>query len=198
MNEQEAFWSGSFGTSYIDRNSGRDLIEANKALFAEVFRHTGSVTSLIEFGANIGLNLEAIHELDPKIHLEAVEINFDAACQLASKRICDVHVGSMLRYVPQAKRQMALAKGILIHISEEHLPVAYRTLFEASSKFVVMAEYYAKQPTSLSYRGHTNKLFKRDFGFEFASINPDAKLIHREFFGKDRGQDDLTVWIFGR
>ena len=40
------------------------------------------MTSCLEFGANIGMNLKALQLLYPDIHLQAVEINHDAATQV--------------------------------------------------------------------------------------------------------------------
>lgn len=195
MNEQEAFWSGSFGTSYIDRNSGRDLIEANKALFAEVFLHTGEIGSVIELGANIGLNLVAIHEMHPSIRLEAVEINHEAAWTLANRGIADVHFGSLLRYRPQRTCDLSFTKGVLIHLAVEDRPAAYDVLYKASHEFVLMAEYFAPENTEIEYRGNRGKLFKADFGTEFQQRFPDVELVSKWFVGKDQGQDSLTVWL---
>jgi hypothetical protein len=60
--EQEAFWAGSFGDEYSDRNIGNGWIASNTALFAKVLDRTRKVRSIVEFGANIGLNLRAIDQ----------------------------------------------------------------------------------------------------------------------------------------
>ena len=57
---QEEFWAGDFGDNYIDRNRSEAYLAANTALFSEVFKSTNSVSSVIEFGANVGLSLQAI------------------------------------------------------------------------------------------------------------------------------------------
>ena len=61
--EQEAFWAGEFGDEYSDRNIGAGWIAANTSLFAKVLDRTRGVKSVVEFGANIGLNLRAIDTL---------------------------------------------------------------------------------------------------------------------------------------
>jgi spore coat polysaccharide biosynthesis protein SpsF len=58
--EQEKFWMGDFGNKYSERNIGGQLISSNIALFSKILLRTINVKSVIEFGANIGLNLIAI------------------------------------------------------------------------------------------------------------------------------------------
>lgn len=80
--EQEQFWASTFGNEYIDRNKDIHYISSNIALFAQILNKTLHVQSVIEFGANIGLNLLAIKQLLPKVELSAVEINQKAAAEL--------------------------------------------------------------------------------------------------------------------
>ncbi|MBG0749208.1 MAG: hypothetical protein I4E98_21925, partial [Planktothrix agardhii KL2] len=56
VTEQEKFWSQGFGDEYTHRNQGDSLIARNLALFSKIFSHTQKINSLIEFGANRGLN----------------------------------------------------------------------------------------------------------------------------------------------
>lgn len=80
--EQENFWSGEFGNDYITRNRGEFSIASNLALFSKILSKTHKVRSLIEFGANIGLNLQAIQLLLPEVKISAVEINSTAVKEL--------------------------------------------------------------------------------------------------------------------
>ena len=64
--EQEAFWAGEFGTEYIQRNQGDALLASNLDFFAKALRAMRSVSTCIEFGANIGMNLKALKLLHPK------------------------------------------------------------------------------------------------------------------------------------
>lgn len=41
--EQENFWSGEFGDSYVDRNFSGKLIASNVSIFSKIFRHTDGV-----------------------------------------------------------------------------------------------------------------------------------------------------------
>lgn len=46
------------------------------------------------------------------------------------------------------------------------LPEIYDKLFTASQRYILVAEYYNPSPVEIIYRGHSNRLFKRDFAGE--------------------------------
>lgn len=175
--EQEAFWAGDFGDEYIGRNDSPRLVAANMALFAKVLQHTRNVGSIIEFGANIGMNLHALRQLLPQTSLSAIEINQRAAGILRALGYVTVHEGSILDFKASTQYDMALIKGVLIHIAPEQLPNVYDALYAASSRYVCVVEYYNPTPVSVSYRGHTERLFKRDFAGELMDRHPNLRLL---------------------
>ena len=65
VTEQESFWQGEFGNQYSDRNKNEKLLASNLSLFSSVLKSTGKIDSLIEFGANIGMNLKSLKKLLP-------------------------------------------------------------------------------------------------------------------------------------
>jgi len=81
--EQEEFWAGEFGTQYIQRNAGDELLASNLMFFSKALVRAQEVSSCIEFGANIGMNLKALKLLYPKQEQHAIEINQDAVAELA-------------------------------------------------------------------------------------------------------------------
>ena len=74
--DQEAFWRGTFGGEYSDRNRGSGWIAANRALFAQILKRTSAVDSILELGSNIGLNRMALRVLLPQASLAPVEITY--------------------------------------------------------------------------------------------------------------------------
>ena len=70
---QERFWAGEFGTDYSARNQGAD--RHRRRCGVEVLRQAAPLTSLCEFGANIGLNLVALGQLQPAAVRRAIEFN---------------------------------------------------------------------------------------------------------------------------
>ena len=67
--EQEKFWANEFGTEYIERNQGEQLLASNLNFFSKALQQAGRIESCIEFGANIGMNLKALQlpELTEKL-----------------------------------------------------------------------------------------------------------------------------------
>ncbi len=196
---QEDFWAGEFGNSYINRNQGSDLLASNLNFFSNALRRIDKTTSCLEFGANIGMNLRALHLLYPNMQLKAIEINKEAAKELAVS-IGDKNVfhGSIFDYPDTDTVELALIKGVLIHINPEMLTVVYEKLYKASSKYILVAEYYNPSPVAIDYRGHNDRLFKRDFAGEMLDTYPDLKLIDYGFSYKRDvlfPQDDITWFL---
>jgi pseudaminic acid biosynthesis-associated methylase len=197
--EQESFWAGEFGTDYIERNKSQQLLASNLHFFSKALKATGQLNSCIEFGANIGMNLKALQLLYPEIQLNGIEINTDAAKVLASL-IGDDNVinDSIFNFVNDSQVDLSLIKGVLIHINPDMLPIVYQKLYDASFKYILIAEYYNPSPVTISYRGHNERLFKRDFAGEFLSMFPNTELIDYGFsYRKDPAfpQDDITWFL---
>ncbi len=72
--EQERFWAGSFGSQYSERNQGDDLLASNLSLFSQALHKIQPIENMIEFGANIGMNLKALKLLFPNTNQYAIEI----------------------------------------------------------------------------------------------------------------------------
>ena len=112
--DQENFWAGEFGTDYIGRNEGDKILASNLNFFSKALRYTHQISSCLEFGANIGMNLKALQLLYPMMNLSGIEINKDAAKQL-TKLLGDknVHHGSIFDYPMDSKVDLSLIKGVL-------------------------------------------------------------------------------------
>ncbi|MDR1159244.1 MAG: hypothetical protein LBK69_01275 [Syntrophomonadaceae bacterium] len=195
--EQEFFWAGEFGDDYISRNSNKKLIAANVNLFSKILEKTRNVKSIIEFGANIGNNIDAIRSLFPDCDCSAVEINKKAADILRGKNV-KVYNASILDFTIEQKSDLSFTKGVLIHINPDELQTVYQKLYYASKKYILIVEYYNPVPVEINYRGHEGKLFKRDFAGELLDKYPDLSLIEYGFvYHRDNNfaQDDLTWFL---
>ena len=201
--EQEKFWAGEFGTEYSDRNVGANILASNLALFADIFKRVPKLSSVVEFGANIGLNLKALDLLYPGQAQSAVEIN-----EVAAKKINDAFPNtkvfnlSISDFEPgmlvDGPCDLALIKGVLIHINPEQLNMVYEKLYESSKRFILVCEYYNPKPDTVSYRGHADKLFRRDFAGELLDRYSDVNLVNYGFaYHRDPSfpQDDLTWFL---
>lgn len=197
--EQENFWAGEFGTEYIQRNQGEVLLASNLDFFAKALRTVRGVKSCIEFGANIGMNLKALKLLYPAQEQHGVEINADAARELA-RAIPPSHVyeSSILDFDVHRIWDLALIKGVLIHINPNVLPQVYDKLVAATGKYLLVAEYYNPVPVAIPYRGHAERLFKRDFAGEILDRHPHLELMDYGFaYRRDPNfpQDDITWFL---
>ena len=196
---QETFWAGEFGNSYIGRNNSKELLASNLNFFSVSLKNAGNLSSCLEFGANIGMNLKAISLLYPNCTLKAIEINEEAASELSNNiGASNVFNGSIFDYEIKGKVDVALIKGVLIHINPEMLKTVYTKLYEASLKYILIAEYYNPSPVAISYRGHMDRLFKRDFAGEMLDQFSDLELVDYGFsYKRDTTfpQDDITWFL---
>jgi pseudaminic acid biosynthesis-associated methylase len=196
--EQEKFWAGAFGDEYTTRNQGKTIIASNIALFAKILTRTQSIKSVIEFGANSGLNIQALHQLLPQARFSALEINQSAVDTLHQVPGLAVYHQSITDFIVDYKRDLVLIKGVLIHINPTLLPQVYDVLYNASARYICIAEYYNPTPLAISYRGHADKLFKRDFAGEILDRFSDLKLVDYGFaYRRDNlfAQDDITWFL---
>jgi pseudaminic acid biosynthesis-associated methylase len=197
--EQESFWAGAFGTEYIQRNQGDALLASNLDFFAKALRATRGVKTCIEFGANIGMNLKALKLLYPGVEQHGIEINVDAARELAQV-ISPGHVyqSSILDFNPTQNWDLVLIKGVLIHINPDVLPQVYDKLVASSGHYLLVAEYYNPAPVAIPYRGHKDRLFKRDFAGEIMERHSQMQLVDYGFaYRRDPSfpQDDITWFL---
>lgn len=196
---QEKFWAEDFGDEYISRNEAPELLASKTAMFAAVLGKTAGIGSVVEFGCNVGINLAALGRLVPEIEIHAVEINAQAV-ESCAKRLPAAKIthGSIFDYSPEKPCDLAFTCGVMIHLNPEMLPVTYEKLAAASSKYVLIAEYYNPNPVSIPYRGHDDRLFKRDFAREFMQAHPEYRLVAYEFVYRDDPAfplDDITWFL---
>lgn len=197
--EQETFWAGDFGTQYIARNQGDALLAANLDFFARALRSARGIKSCIEFGANIGMNLKALKLLHPGLQAHAIEINAEAARQLGEViPPPQIYKTSILEFTPLQTWDLVLIKGVLIHLNPDALPQVYDKLAAASGRYLMVAEYYNPVPVAIPYRGHLDRLYKRDFAGEIMERHPQFKLVDYGFvYRRDPNfpQDDVTWFL---
>lgn len=199
--EQEKFWAGEFGDEYCERdaNKGEFLKASNIASFSTIFSHTRGVKSIVEFGANTGMNLVAIRDVMPETELSVIELNARAVDKLKKNLdIKNVYHKSLLDFIPERKWDLVLIKGVLIHINPDFLDKVYKNLYDSSDKYILISEYYNPTPVMVKYRGHENRLFKRDFAGEMLDRYPDLELINYGFeYNRDNNYfyDDLNWFL---
>lgn len=200
--EQETFWAGSFGNEYIQRNQGDALLASNLNFFSTALRAAGGVKSCIEFGANIGMNLKAMKLLYPAVELHGIEINTGASNELSRViPASNVVNSSILDFAPLRTWDLVLIKGVLIHINPASLLSVYDKLVASCARYLLVAEYYNPTPIAIPYRGHNDRLFKRDFAGEILERHSQMRLLDYGFaYRRDPcfPQDDITWFLMER
>ncbi|MFZ5571676.1 MAG: pseudaminic acid biosynthesis-associated methylase [Thermodesulfobacteriota bacterium] len=197
--DQEEFWTGSFGNSYVNRNSDMAIADAYEALYRKIFARIDPFGSLLELGANVGMNIRSLRRIYPDASFSCVEINAKAVEKLRLIPDLEIYHQSILDFTPSRRWEMVLIKTVLIHINPEFLNVVYDVLYRSSSRYICLAEYYNTTPVEVPYRGHSEKLFKRDFAGEMLDRHPDLRLLDYGFiYTRDTAvpiRDDLTWFI---
>lgn len=205
MNNQQ-FWAGEFGDKYVDRNKGN--VENNISLFLEIFSLGIFVNNLIEIGAGTGENLEAIYSVDKEIKTSAIEINKKAANEINKKaknkkiNLEKLFVTSFEKFIPSSsghrKKQydMVLTKGFLIHVHPESIKDIYEKIFSISKKYILICEYFSPSCVPISYHGHDERLWKRDFAGEMIDMFPGLILLDYGFvYKRDHFPQDNLTWF---
>ncbi|WP_246118549.1 pseudaminic acid biosynthesis-associated methylase [Desulfobotulus alkaliphilus] len=167
----------------MERNRDPLLVSSNIHLFSEIIACTKDVHSIFEVGANIGLNIDALNQLCPEKTTSSLELNTEAFSTLKNKCTGEAYQGSVLDLNPSELPtfDFTFTKGVLIHIHPDKLPLVYEKLYQLSSKYLCIIEYYNPTPVEVEYRGFRNKLFKRDFAGEILTAYQDLKLVNYGF-----------------
>lgn len=201
--KQEQLWRGDFGNAYTERNTLDERhLTALTANWAQLLRCVQGrpPRSILEAGANIGLNLRALRRLTGA-ELLAVEPNASARSRLAADGVtnADKIFDGLCSAIPlaDAAADLVFTSGVLIHIHPDDLLASCRELHRVSGRYLACLEYFADQPQEVRYRGHDEALFKRDFGGFWLDNFPDLRLLDYGFaWRRVTGLDNLTWWVF--
>jgi len=199
--EQEKFWAKTYAEDYIIRNSEFDH-ELGAEAWAKMLQGTGNnVRTVLEFGCNIGRNIEQIKRALPDVKPSVIEISEPAFKYVTSRyEFANAFRGAILdSKFEENGFDLVFTIGVLIHINPDQLLAHMKKMFEYSSKYILMGEYFNRTPMSIEYRGEKDRLFKRDFGKLFID-NFDVKLVDYGFLWshiyEPAGFDDITWWLF--
>ena len=126
VSEQEVFWRQVFGADYIARNKSEGLLASNIVLFSKILEKKRQPVSVLELGANIGMNVRALKLLFPEQVHAAIEIN-PQACEELAKVVDEGNLfsGSIFDVEIDRTFDLVFTKGVLIHISPDLLPSVY-------------------------------------------------------------------------
>ena len=194
---QTLFWEGEFGTEYTQRNS-IDYMDRTK-FWNQILTLAPEAKSFCELGTNSGTNLKAINHIKPALSLTGVEANESAFQKMKETGFINAVHCPIQDFTPVQKFDLVFTCGVLIHINPDDLPSIYKKMYEWSDKYILINEYFNPVPTTISYRGNSERLFKRDFASEFLEANNNKpQLVDYGFLWKkvEPAWDNTTWWLF--
>jgi pseudaminic acid biosynthesis-associated methylase len=166
---QELFWAGEFGTEYTERNVPEP--QAKAAIFKEIMERTFGVRSILEVACNRGHNLAAFKLLSDNYEIFGIDVNESALKEAAKVPGLKTWHSSLQDFNPGRTFDLVHTGGVLTHLCPEDLPLAYKKLYDLSSRYIVIHECFNPTPMEVEYRGHAERLYKRDFASEFIDAN---------------------------
>lgn len=204
MNKQEKLWQSGFGTAYHQRNEFEDRQEFwLDVLGMDVITDAHSV---LEPGAGKGENLVAIRALrEFNLHifmndyqLTGVEVNKVACDEMARKSVITHNAAFLDVPLDNNTYSLVLTRGFLMHVPKVALKPTLAKLYNSSSKYICMAEYFSPVRREVEYHGHGSTLWVDDFGAEMMAMYPDLKLIKYGFKYHVDGGYDLTYFLLSK
>lgn len=197
--DQERYWKDN--DAYHARSPGNE--ESNyhffrKALACADLRWN---CSILEFGCGTGANLRALKRCYSSPVLTGVEINQKVAESLYKDPNFDIYVGSVLDpFQMRDQQDLVITKGLLIHVAPADLPKAYKTIVDATSRYLLVCEYFCPTRRMIPYRGQNDRLWAADFAGELMNsqaFRDGLKLVDYGFVSRRdmHPQDNLTFWL---
>jgi pseudaminic acid biosynthesis-associated methylase len=198
--EQERFWATTYAEEYIQRNREFDH-ELGASAWRLILEKAGRIDNYLEFGCNIGRNIEQLKRVLPEAEASVIEISEPAFEYVTSAyTLANAFNGSILdsRY-ESGSFDLVFSMGVLIHVPPDELLEHMQRMWDYSSSHILMGEYFNRTPVSIEYRGEPDRLFKRDFGRLFID-NFDVRLLDYGFLWgyiyDSAGFGDVTWWLF--
>jgi len=177
ISKQQNFWSGKFGSSYIERNDSIDKInQAYKKqtgitvedIFKEIFGNLDKDLSILELGCNIGTKLQILNNMGFK-KLHGVEINQEAA-NLAQNNNPSFHIfNSSIEEFDSEKNHfdIVFTSGVLIHVDPNNITQIIKKKskwddHDVSPKIRQVLQHWGYKLTEDDYKYELNRRKIRD------------------------------------
>ena len=195
--ELEELWAGEFGDAYVGRNPA--AIPVRGPFWARTLERYPA-RRVLEVGCANGANLHEMAHFLPPENLWGADLNQTALRTLGESEPLVNGVYSLARELPFRDRyfDLVFTVGLLIHQTDNALPIVMSEIVRCSSRWVMCGEYQADEPTDVNYRGMSGVLTKRDYGRLYAELFPELELREELQLTKEDGFDRVTFDIFER
>lgn len=191
MSAQEAFWRGSFGDEYRERN--RVEWERRRSFWDLILEKTAART-VLEVGCNAGWNLLALRACDPTVKLRGVDVNAAALAE-ARARSLDAREasGREIGALWPRRFDLTFTAGVLIHVAPDDLLPTMHSIIATSRRWVLAVEYWAEKEEQVEYRGHEQRLWRRPFGAAYQALG--LHLVDSGNLLPGDGFDNCAWWL---
>lgn len=189
-------WKGKFGDEYTQRNAGAEIgarVEMWKSLLPK------GCHSILEVGANVGANLDAISRITGDVQFMGCEPNANARWELQHiTPFVTADTADSLSF-ETASVDLVFTSGVLIHIPPDMLEKSMREIHRVSKRWIICGEYFAPSEEMVPYRGQHAAMWRRDYGSMYLDLFSDLKCVKNLFAWKRvTGLDNTTFWVFER
>ncbi len=189
--EQTIVWKGDFGREYTDRNTldvealnqlhRRNYGISKREINASFLRDIPKGAAFLEVGCNAGNQLLLLLEMG-FTNLAGVELQ-PYALEIAQRRLPRVALksGSALSLpYENFSFDVVFTSGVLIHIGPKDLPRAMDEIYRCSRSYIWGMEYYSADVAEVSYRGHSQLLWKMNYARQYLERFPDLELVREQ------------------
>lgn len=196
-------WAGDFGKEYTDRNAmsveevellykgyfGITRTEMNRRFVGDLDRNI----KILEVAANIGNQLCLLQNMGFK-SLYGIELQ-PYAVELAKNRTKGINIIQGSAFDIPFKDgffDLVFTSGLLIHISPDDINEVLKEIYRCTKLYIWGMEYFAEAYTEVSYRGHSDLLWKTNFPKMFLDHFRKLRPINVQHF-KYLSNDNVDV-----
>lgn len=189
--QQERVWKGDFGREYTERNTvdvesldqnwRRNYGIARSAVNQSFLSGISKDATFLEVGCNAGNQLLMLRQMGWR-NLSGTELQ-PFAMEIAQSRLPDAtfKLGSALALPwEDSSFDVVFTCGVLIHISPTDLPTVMDEIYRTSRQYIWGTEYYAPEVSQVTYRDHSELLWKMDFARQYTQRFPDLELVKEQ------------------
>jgi pseudaminic acid biosynthesis-associated methylase len=195
ISEQLTVWQGEFGKAYTDRNAPDWHVRT--PAFSAMLEGL-PIRRVLEVGCNRGHNLQSVLEvLGEEAEIFGVEPNAYALKLARASSAWTFPVPGNAFDLPFKDNyfDLVFTVTVLIHIGPDQLPVALREVERVSGRYILVAEYFSEEDTTIEYRGHSDLLWKRNFLRHYQMQFPGLKLVRKGYWNIEEGFDRTHWWL---
>jgi pseudaminic acid biosynthesis-associated methylase len=188
--EQEALWAGSLGDKYNVRNESTQIY----GLREKFWNREWDAQRILEIGCNKGYNLKCF---DDKYDLYGIDVN-TSAVSFCHTFLPWINIGQGSVFDLPFKDgwfSLCFTVGVLIHIPPAQLFTAMAEIVRCSGKYVLCAEYWAKEQKERPFLNLLGVTWERPYDELYIDWFK-LKLVESGELTKEQGFNELRYFLF--